>query len=593
MTQTPVQLPVAKLAPSNPLGRRFAHWVPSLLISAVVCAMFCAAISVIMLVVFIRESRSNVLLSAEVNEARAALTQNPEDASAQARLRDADQRERKVYFQRRGFLSHGTILLVGGAAVLILCLKLAATFSARPYVPVGARRDATAQVRLWTLASVGMSALVFLGLWVTMGVGERSHRLAFAQPAQPSPDMPVSIVTTPDVPVTPEQYAKNWPVFRGSGGSARAVGEGYPTQWDAAAGKNVLWKVPVPLPGQNSPVVWEKLVFLTGADEKKREVYCFDAETGVQKWTRAVPGLGSPIKVNEDGGYAPNSCATDGNRVYAAFADGAIGAVDFSGKLLWSKQLGPLENVYGHSSSLLTFENLVIVQLDQGNEEKHDSSLIAFDGATGKQVWKTKRDSHAAWSSPILAQTPAGPQIISAGNPLLFAHDPRSGAEIWRANVMHGEVAPSPAYAAGMVLIANEGADGMAIAADGKGDVTASHVKWKYPDDLPDVVSPLATDELMWFATGSGFFTCLERATGKMVYQQDLEARCHASPILVGKHIYLLDRAGVTHVIDAGRTFKAVAKSPIGEEASATPAFVNGRIYIRAKENLYCVGVKP
>ena len=50
-----------------------------------------------------------------------------------------------------------------------------------------------------------------------------------------------------------------------------------PTKWDGKSGEAIIWKASVPLPGKNSPIVWNDRVFLSGANKQKRQVFCFDA----------------------------------------------------------------------------------------------------------------------------------------------------------------------------------------------------------------------------------------------------------------------------------------------------------------------------
>ncbi|HID21725.1 MAG TPA: hypothetical protein EYP14_04915, partial [Planctomycetaceae bacterium] len=89
----------------------------------------------------------------------------------------------------------------------------------------------------------------------------------------------------------PEAYRANWPGFRGPFGHGVCSGRRPPLDWDGTSGRNVLWKVPVPLPGNGSPVVWGDRVFLTGATARKRAVYCFDADTGRLRWQRSIENV--------------------------------------------------------------------------------------------------------------------------------------------------------------------------------------------------------------------------------------------------------------------------------------------------------------
>ena len=85
---------------------------------------------------------------------------------------------------------------------------------------------------------------------------------------------------------TDDQVAQNWPCFRGP--AAGIVHGEIPSDFDGASGRNIRWKSPVPLPGNNSPIVWGDRIFLSGATRERQEVFCFDAETGALRWHKEV-----------------------------------------------------------------------------------------------------------------------------------------------------------------------------------------------------------------------------------------------------------------------------------------------------------------
>jgi outer membrane protein assembly factor BamB len=131
------------------------------------------------------------------------------------------------------------------------------------------------------------------------------------------------------------------------------------------------------------------------------------------------------------------------------------------------------------------------------------------------------------------------------------------------------------------------------VRADGAGDVTATHRLWKNSDGLPDIVSPLATGPFVFTVTTDRLVTCFETAKGKVLWEQDFATTFHASPVLAGGVVYLTDTAGVTHVFKAAGAYEAVGTCELGEEVVGTPAFAGGRIYVRGKQNLYCIGGTP
>ena len=196
--------------------------------------------------------------------------------------------------------------------------------------------------------------------------------------------------------------------------------------------------------------------------------------------------------MNDDTGYAASTTATDGRRVFAIFANGDLAALDFSGKLAWSKSLGLPENSYGHASSLATYKNLLLVQFDQGSSRAPKSKLLAFDSATGKTGLAGRPAGaqllgHADRRSPCRPRPGRSRPPIPGSSPTIR----RTAAEIWRAKCLKTDIGPSPVFADGRVFVANDNCNLSAIRADGHGDVTGTGVLWKGEDGTARHVQPL------------------------------------------------------------------------------------------------------
>ena len=132
----------------------------------------------------------------------------------------------------------------------------------------------------------------------------------------------------------------------------------------------------------------------------------------------------------------------------------------------------------------------------------------------------------------------------------------------------------------------------VAIRADGRGDVTKTHIAWANEDGGPDVCSPVTDGEVI-IHLADGLLTCLKVSDGTMLWEEDLRAYFLASPSLVGDKLYVLDEEGVMSIAEYKPKYKELAKCRLGEKCHASPAFADGRIYIRGFENLYCIGEKP
>ncbi|HUU68820.1 MAG TPA: PQQ-binding-like beta-propeller repeat protein [Planctomycetota bacterium] len=567
--------------------------------SAAVAGAFCAIVCALLAWNYAKFRALDPLDSPDLIALKAELAKNAADYDLKAKIREIDLRIRQQHFRAQRFVSMGSWLLAVGLGVLALSLKYAS--NSRNKLPdVQARREDDVR-RLGALSrgAVAVLAVLALGAGVAGAVAFRGNAGKPAPgeaPAGPGSAGQQETEPQKQQAVAPDS-TQSWPRFRGPGGLGFATAANVPTAWNGATGDGILWKTPVPLPGQNSPVIWGNRVFLTGADKETREVYCFDADSGELKWKQAVADVpGSPLdppEVMQDAGYAAPTAAIDGQRVFAIFANGDLGCFDFLGRKLWARAFGNPENSYGHASSLAVYKNLLIVQFDQGGSADDGKSAIkAIDIKDGTVAWEAARPVPNSWTTPITINAAGRDQLVTAANPWVIAYNPADGSELWRAECLGGEVVPSPAFGAGLVFVCQEGADLFAIKPDGQGDVTKTHIAWKGGDGLPDICSPLATDRFVFMVQTYGMVSCYDAPTGKKLGEKDFDTEFNSSPTLVGGTVYLLDKKGVMHMFEAGPEFKPVGTAELGEESTCCPAYVDGRIYIRGTQNLYCIGAR-
>lgn len=393
-------------------------------------------------------------------------------------------------------------------------------------------------------------------------------------------------VAAPSAAEKPDQDAlrRNWPGFRGYLGVGVCQDRKPPTEWDGKSGRNILWKTEIPLPGFNSPVVWEDRVFLTGATDTERVVYCLDAQTGAKRWQTEVRDLpaspAKPPEVTRQAGYASSTMACDGQRVFAIFANGDLACLDFDGRRLWAKSFGLPEIDYGFVSSLLAYDGRLYVQWD----EIEGGQVLALSTETGSELWRAKRKVTACWCSPLLAETSRGPQLVLNGHPTVAAYQPATGAELWKVDCMRGELTPSPAFSDGTVVVAQDYSTCAAIR------VGASKLVWEQWDiDLPDTSSPVAHAGLVFLPTSVGTVYCLRLKDGTVAWMHEYDEGFHASPIVVDDIIFLPDFKGRMRIFKAADTFQEIGAPELGEDTICTPAFVGDRIFVRSERHVYAI----
>ena len=503
------------------------------------------------------------------------------DAELQAQIRALDLLARKAFFNSLAFSRRGAILLVIGLGVLVAALKTMVTLAAqapdpRTYGDVGEPMGRLVLTR-WMIS---MTGVLVVAIVFAMIAAYRSAVPAGGGRAA-ADAQPVAAASFPPW----EEVARNWPAFRGPGGLGRTESTGFPTEWNVETGENIRWTATVPRPGFGSPIVWGDRLYVTGADTEAREVYCYDADRGELLWRRDVPDLpGEPLEVpdlDEETGLAPLTPATDGTHVAALFATGELVCFDADGNLAWGRNLGLPLNNFGHASSLMVFQDLLLVQLDQ---DEGPGRLIAYRLATGDVVWEQTREVGVSWSTPVVMDRGGDPVVLLSGSPLASAFELRTGRSIWQVPCLDGEVAPSPAYAGGLAFFAVEYGRLTAV------DVLTGETRWSTDGDLPDVASPVATGNCLFALTNAGTITCFDVNTGDVIWTQENDEGFYASPIVAGGLLYLVDFSGGVDILEAGRTYRRVSRQTLGERSVCTPAATRGNLYFRGNKNLYCVG---
>ncbi|MDP6107110.1 MAG: PQQ-binding-like beta-propeller repeat protein [Candidatus Brocadiia bacterium] len=530
---------------------------------------------------------------ASLENMRALFKQMPGNAELKERIRAEDARARQVYFNHRRRLRAGAWLLLVGLAAVVVCARWYVSID--PKVPVPGSPSERTDTRRWLparrreIAALGVVAggLVAAALVIGLAGGAdfpRSNLIkATEEPARP--------------PVVEEQFEQNWPGFRGPTGMGLAKEDDWPWSWDAGSGENILWKTPVPAPGKSSPVLWGNRIFLTGGDAQTREVFCFRRSTGELLWRKPVPSMAEAsageddeLDVMEDTGYAAPTPVTDGKRVYAFFATGDLAAIDFGGNVVWARNLGKPENIYGIATSPVLCDGKLIVQFDRGGAEEGLSELLALDPQTGRTLWSTPRPVPSSWATPVVAQTAGRAQLITCATPWMIAYDPASGEELWRAGGLMEDVAASPVVAGDLAFASNPYAQVTAVRTDGGGDVTETHVVWAAQEGMSDAASPVCDGKLFLQVDSRGLITCYGAGRGEPKWDERIDCAFWASPTLVGSTVYLPGQNGKTYIFQLAEEFELAGAANLGEPIYATPAFADSRIYIRGDKHLFCIG---
>lgn len=523
---------------------------------------------------------------------------DPENAIRAEQVRAMDLMARKAYFLSRRQVETGSVLLLTGAIIFIICQRLiSGNEKAMPGIP-GLRPDVRthqARNRKYLLAAASfltVGALVISLILRNNLPDLRPQKLAGGRDEvnelrSGKKDAKQKRSKKEAVVVAAGDYkpdGTNYPFFRGQDGRGIAGGSGYPTEWNGETGLNIKWKLQIPKMGKSSPVIWGDRIFVTGAEGMKGELYCIDKKSGQILWTADASGIpGEPSELPDmdaEAGMAVSSAAVNDKAVCAIFANGNLICHDHEGNRKWALNIGSLKNIYGYSCSLIIYENILIIQHDADAR----LSMIGYDIDSGKMIWETPRKGHPAWSSPVIGTFDGKPQVIINGNPAVSAYDPVNGAELWSVDVLTGDVAPSLAVNSSYVYAVTDYAR-LAAVKPGAG----ASIVWEDNSYTTDVSSPVANDEILVIATGYGDVACYNAMKGDTLWTHYFMEQFYSSPVIADGKVYLLDRGGKSYIVKASDKFELVSTASLGEPADCTPAFSDKNIYIRGRNNLYCI----
>jgi len=389
--------------------------------------------------------------------------------------------------------------------------------------------------------------------------------------------------------------AENWPRFRGENGSGLSSQSGIPTTWTDS---DYAWKVELPTVGHSAPIVWDKSLFVTSATEGggERFLYCFDADTGEQRWQVSLK-LGESKKHLKNS-WASSTPTTDGKRVYVLFADSEkliAGAWDFDGQRVWTKDLGAYESEHGLGASPVVQNGLLIIP----NDQLGPSSLIALNSEDGDVVWQSERPAgKTGYSSPVIAKGAGSDlQIICITEASgISSHDLHTGKLNWQTEKLPMRTVASPVVADGLVFaICGEGGNGKYFAAV-RTDLESepgSRVVFERKTMLPYVPCLIAKDGLLFLWGDKGILVCLELASGKEIWSERIDGAFSGSPICIEDRLYCITETGEVVVLNAGREFKELGRTPLGDDSHSTPAVANGHLYLRTFRHLFAIKARP
>jgi outer membrane protein assembly factor BamB len=311
-----------------------------------------------------------------------------------------------------------------------------------------------------------------------------------------------------------------------------------------------------------------------------RQVKLFDVDS-----PPAIHGLNS---------YASPTPAIADGRVICHFGAMGTACVDAAtGEVLWRKKL-EIDHIVGPGSSPVVYQSVVILTCDGGDKQ----FVAALDMETGELVWQVDRppirienpDMRKSYCTPLVITVDGRDQAVIPGAQWFVSYDPRTGQEIWRVDHGNGfSNVPAPVF------------DGERVFLDtgfGKAQLWAVHVKgvqpgseppvdWRHTQQMPTMPSPVVSDGRIFAISDGGVASCLDAATGKVVWRERVPGQYSASPIVGSGRVYFSNHDGRTTILANSDQFEVLAENQLEGKHMASPAVVQGELILRTDSHLY------
>jgi outer membrane protein assembly factor BamB len=397
----------------------------------------------------------------------------------------------------------------------------------------------------------------------------------------------------------------DWPQFRGPGGLGHSTSQGVPINWSET--ENIAWKTPIAGLGWSSPsIAGGQSLVTTAADlAHSLRAVCLDRKTGKTLHDVEVFHLDDPGLIHANNSHASPTPVIDGQYVFVHFGAHGTACVSTDGKVLWKTQDLKYNHNHGPGGSPLVIDDLLFITCD-GTDVQF---VVALDKRSGKIRWKRDRQHISsqrksgelqvpmAYCTPLVVEVDGRTQLVALGSDAIVAHDPLSGDELWWFTYNGYSNVSLPVYDRGMLFFSTGFGEPkfQAIHAGGRGDVTETAKVWTNDRTsvVPLDVSPLVVDSELWTIADSGIAVCYDAPSGKQHWQKRLGSQFWASPVYAEGRIYCLDASGTTTVLAAGPKFEVLSTNKLDGQTQASPAIVDGAIFLRTDKHLYRIEKAP
>lgn len=333
--------------------------------------------------------------------------------------------------------------------------------------------------------------------------------------------------------------------------------------------------------------------------EGTRSVIALDGLSGAVAWRYDEPF--TPHPQHQLNSFASSTPAVGDGLVHVVWTSGdhltALCLDALTGERVWHKEIGPYQAQHGSGASPVLAGGVLIIANDN---EGPVSFLTGLDPATGKELWvrtRTSTDRRASYSTPsIIGQGDGALVVFASTSHGITALKPGSGQVSWEFDPgFKMRTVASPSISGG-VLFQSAGSGG------GGKEYVALHLPAEHGEPtvawetrlraIPYVPTAVGHDGHFFMFSDGGVGTCVESDTGAIRWQERIDGRVYASPILAGDKLVVLTLEGDLLVLDAAPKFHLRCRLALDLSFQASPAIWRDHLIVRSESEVIALTCK-
>ncbi len=419
---------------------------------------------------------------------------------------------------------------------------------------------------------------------------------------------------------------EDWPGFLGPSGDGKSTETGIQTDWSNTP-LRVVWSMPVGTSYGIGAVAAGRYFQheRVGDAERLRVVH---AETGQPLWQDDLPVSYSDMYGYNNG--PRDTPAVAGDDVVTFGVTGRLTCRDVvDGRVKWTvdthEKYGVIQNFFGVGCSPLIHGDKVIVMVGGSPAEDallppgrldrvspNGSALVAFDRATGKEIWKSG-DDLASYSTPRLVTLDGVTMVLVFAREGLLAVEADTGEPLWhyprRARSLESVNAMVPVIAGNQVLLSECYEIGSVLL---EISATGYKVLWQDPPNRrlqafrAHWSTPILVDGWLYGCSGrnepDSDLRCIAWDSGKLAWSDSRRSR--SSVMYIDKHLIVLDESGLLELIKVNPErlevvaslhleVPAAGRKSLGRPYWAAPILSHGLLYLRGNDHVLCLDLIP